>query len=102
VLAALDVVPFEAPADDTYGSLRTRLERAGQPIGGNDLLIAAQAVMLGCTLVTDTEREYSSPSWSWKTGCAESRQPVPHRLPRDFMATALMRALRSAGITARF
>lgn len=59
VLAALEVVPFEAPADDMYGSLRARLERAGQTIGGNDLLIAAQAVTLGWTLVTDNEREYS-------------------------------------------
>ncbi len=58
VLAALDVVPFEAPADETYGSLRARLEREGRPIGGNDLLIAAQAVTLGCTLVTDNEREF--------------------------------------------
>jgi tRNA(fMet)-specific endonuclease VapC len=58
VLGALDVVPFEAPADTTYGVLRTRLERAGQPIGGNDLLIAAHAVALDCTLVTDNEREF--------------------------------------------
>jgi tRNA(fMet)-specific endonuclease VapC len=33
VLGALQVLPFEAPADQTYGSLRTRLERAGRPIG---------------------------------------------------------------------
>src|SRR5208282_5972424 len=43
VLAALDVLPFETPADTAYGALRTRLEQAGTPIGGNDLLIAAQA-----------------------------------------------------------
>jgi tRNA(fMet)-specific endonuclease VapC len=58
VLGALDVLPFETPADETYGSLRTRPERAGQPIGGNDLLIAAQALTLGFTLVTDNEREF--------------------------------------------
>jgi tRNA(fMet)-specific endonuclease VapC len=40
VLGALDVLPFEAPADATYALLRTRLERAGTPIGGNDLPIA--------------------------------------------------------------
>src|SRR5262252_9170747 len=44
VLSALEVVPLEAPADSTYGMLRARLERAGRPIGGNDLLIAAQAL----------------------------------------------------------
>lgn len=32
---------------------------AGQPIGPNDLLIAAQALALGCTVVTDNEREFS-------------------------------------------
>ena len=59
VLGALDVVPFEAPADTTYGLLRARLEKAGQPIGGNDLLIAAQAVALGYTIVTNNEREFA-------------------------------------------
>lgn len=59
VLAAIDVVPFEAPADVTYGLLRARLERAGTPIDGNDLLIAAQALTLGHTIVTDNEREFA-------------------------------------------
>ena len=58
VLGALEILPFEAPADTTYGALRTRLEKAGQTIGGNDLLIAAQAVTLGLTIVTDNEREF--------------------------------------------
>lgn len=40
------------------GELRTRLEKAGQPIGGNDLLIAAPALAFGFTLVTDNEREF--------------------------------------------
>jgi tRNA(fMet)-specific endonuclease VapC len=57
VLQALPVVAFEAPADATYGRLRAELEKAGQPIGGNDLLIAAHAVTLGHTLVSDNERE---------------------------------------------
>jgi tRNA(fMet)-specific endonuclease VapC len=58
VLGVLDVLPFEAPADAAYGLLRARLEQAGRPIGGNDLLIAAQAVALGATIVTDNEREF--------------------------------------------
>ena len=69
VLNALDVLPFEAPADATYGLLRTRLEQTGRPIGGNDLLIAAQAVALGYTVVTDNEREFARieglPSVNW-------------------------------------
>ena len=53
VLGALDVLPFEAPADVIYGRLRSDLERRGQPIGGNDLLIAAHALAARLTLVTD-------------------------------------------------
>jgi tRNA(fMet)-specific endonuclease VapC len=59
VLGALDVLPFEAPADAAYGVLRTRLGLAGRPIGGNDLLIAAQALALGCTVVTDNQVEFA-------------------------------------------
>ena len=59
VLDVLDALPFEAPADITYGRLRSKLEREGQPIGGNDLLIAAQTLTLRYTLVTDNEGEFS-------------------------------------------
>jgi tRNA(fMet)-specific endonuclease VapC len=59
VIGALEVLPFDAPADAVYGLLRVRLERAGQPIGGNDLLIAAQTIALRHTLVTDNEREFA-------------------------------------------
>ena len=59
VLGALAVLPLEAPADAAYGLLRARLEQAGQPIRGNDLLIAAQVVALGQIIVTDNEREFA-------------------------------------------
>ena len=59
VLGALDVLPFAEPADRAYGEIRTRLEQTGRPIGGNDLLIAAQAMALGCTIVTDNEAEFA-------------------------------------------
>lgn len=72
VLDALEVLPFEVPADEVYGRLRARLEQAGRPIGGNDLLIAAQAVALGHTLVTDNEREFARidglPRENWLRG----------------------------------
>ena len=58
IMAVLTILPLEVPADDVYGRLRTQLERTGQPIGGNDLLLAAQAVALGHVLVTDNEREF--------------------------------------------
>lgn len=59
VLAALDVLPFQSPADAVYGKLRSDLERRGQPIGANDLLIAAHALALDHTLVTDNAREFA-------------------------------------------
>ena len=59
ILSALEVMPFESPADAAYGTLRARLEKAGRPIGGNDLLIAAQALALGYTIVSDNEREFA-------------------------------------------
>ena len=59
VLGTLEILPFDTPADETCGLLRARLEWAGQSIGGNDLLIAAQTVALGYTLVTDNEREFA-------------------------------------------
>jgi tRNA(fMet)-specific endonuclease VapC len=58
VLAGLEILPLEEPADLAYGEARARLEAAVTPIGGNDLLIAAQALALGHTVVTDNEREY--------------------------------------------
>jgi tRNA(fMet)-specific endonuclease VapC len=59
VLGALEILPFEAPADATYGLLRAQLEQAGRPVGANDLLIAAQAVTLRYAIVTDNEREFA-------------------------------------------
>lgn len=59
VLDVLDILPLEAPADAFYGSIRTQLEKKGQPIGGNDLLIAAQALALDYTVVTDNEAEFA-------------------------------------------
>jgi tRNA(fMet)-specific endonuclease VapC len=59
ILGALEVLSFETPADIAYGLLRTKLEQIGKPIGGNDLLIAAQALTLDHTLVTNNEKEFA-------------------------------------------
>jgi tRNA(fMet)-specific endonuclease VapC len=58
VLGAFDVLPLETPTDAIYGDIRAQLERAGQLIGGNDLLIAAHTLANACTLVTDNQREF--------------------------------------------
>jgi tRNA(fMet)-specific endonuclease VapC len=59
ILSALDVQPFDAPADAAYAELRSQLEAAGLPIGGNDMLIAAHALSAACIVVTDNEREFA-------------------------------------------
>lgn len=41
-----------------YGEIRADLERAGLPIGNNDLWIAAHARALGVTLVSNDTREF--------------------------------------------
>lgn len=59
ILAAIEVAALEQPVDAAYGAIRAALERAGCTIGGNDLLIAAHAMTLGCTLVTDNVRAFA-------------------------------------------
>jgi tRNA(fMet)-specific endonuclease VapC len=58
VLESIDAAAWESPADLHYGELRAALERAGTPIGSNDMLIAAHALALNCTPVTANEREF--------------------------------------------
>jgi tRNA(fMet)-specific endonuclease VapC len=57
--ATLASLPFDDHCAGEYGLLRAELERAGTPIGPNDLLIAATARANGCTLVTHNVREFS-------------------------------------------
>jgi tRNA(fMet)-specific endonuclease VapC len=57
-LKLVTLIPWEAPADRVYSDLRATLERSGTPIGGNDLLIAAQALALSQVLVTDNEKVF--------------------------------------------
>jgi len=52
-LAPLEVAPFSREAIWTYGTLRAALERRGRPIGSLDTLIAAHALSLDVTLVTN-------------------------------------------------
>lgn len=59
VLGQLESLPLETPVEEHYADIRNTLERAGTPIGPNDLLIASHARALGLTLVTDNVREFS-------------------------------------------
>ncbi|MCH7797869.1 MAG: type II toxin-antitoxin system VapC family toxin [Planctomycetes bacterium] len=57
--APLAILPFDDRAGQAYGCVRAELERAGTPIGPLDTLIAAHALALNVTLVTNNEREFS-------------------------------------------
>jgi tRNA(fMet)-specific endonuclease VapC len=61
----LTIVEFTSEDAVTYARIRTRLERAGTPIGPLDTLIAAQAVARKLTLVTNNEREFRRVSDLW-------------------------------------
>jgi tRNA(fMet)-specific endonuclease VapC len=58
LLGEIDVLPFEVPVDAEYGGIRSELEAAGKPIGGDDLLIAAHAYATGATIVTANSGEF--------------------------------------------
>ena len=58
LVALIPVVALDERVGETYGVLRARLESAGKPIGNNDLWIAAHALALGVTLVSNNTREF--------------------------------------------
>ncbi len=57
-LAPLEVADFDAAAAQAYAQVRSSLEAAGTPIGPLDTQIAAHALALGVTLVTNNTREF--------------------------------------------
>lgn len=57
-LAPLTILPFDEAALWAYGDLRAELERRGTPIGALDTLIAAHALSLQATLVTNNLSEF--------------------------------------------
>ena len=59
VLASIGVLSLDRRIEQHYASIRSDLERRGEPIGQNDLLIAVHAVALDAVLVTDNVREFS-------------------------------------------
>lgn len=53
-----EIVAFDDAAAAAYGNIRAGLENAGTPIGSLDTLIAAHALCLQCTLVTNNVKEF--------------------------------------------
>jgi tRNA(fMet)-specific endonuclease VapC len=57
-IAPLEILPYGDDAAQHYGKLRTHLEKQGTTIGSLDMLIAAHALSIGCTLVTNNVKEF--------------------------------------------
>ncbi|MEP7337983.1 MAG: type II toxin-antitoxin system VapC family toxin [Acidobacteriota bacterium] len=58
-LSPLTNLPFDLAAARSHARIRDYLERAGQVIGGNDLMIASIALAHGLTLVTHNSKEFN-------------------------------------------
>ena len=58
-LHGVEILPFDRAAAREYGRLRAHLQRTGNPIGGNDLMIASIALASGLILVTHNVGEFS-------------------------------------------
>jgi tRNA(fMet)-specific endonuclease VapC len=58
LLGMLQVLPVGEEVVDVYARTRVDLQLRGEIIGPLDLLIAAHALALGATLVTNNEREF--------------------------------------------
>lgn len=52
-------IPMNTEVGECYGNIRSKLEKKGLPIGNNDLWIAAHAISLNLTLVTNNMKEFS-------------------------------------------
>ena len=57
-VAPLEILPYGDEAAQCHGDIRFHLEKQGTPIGALDMLIAAHALSLSCTLVTNNEKEF--------------------------------------------
>ena len=58
-LKPLQIIPFDEEAAFFYGETRASLEKAGNTIGYNDIIIAATALAHNGTLVTNNTGEFS-------------------------------------------
>jgi tRNA(fMet)-specific endonuclease VapC len=59
LLSSLEVLPLDRESDRHYAEIRSHLERLGEKIGPNDLLIAAHTLALDLTLVTEDVEEFA-------------------------------------------
>lgn len=58
LLANIEIMNFDSLAAESYGKIRTDMEKVGKPIGPLDMMIAGHAKSLGYTIVTNNTREF--------------------------------------------
>lgn len=54
----LEIADFDEKAAESYGTVRTSLEKAGKPVGSMDMLIGAHALSLDVTVITNNIKEF--------------------------------------------
>jgi len=54
----LEIADFDEKAAESYGTVRTGLEKAGKPVGSMDMLIGAHALSLDVTVITNNIKEF--------------------------------------------
>ena len=57
-IVPFETIPFGGFAAEYYAVIKAKLENNGAPIGPNDLIIAATAISINATLVTNNIREF--------------------------------------------
>ena len=58
-MCPIDIFAYDESAAYSYGKIRASLKKQGSPIGQMDILIAAHAISLNATLITNNLKEFS-------------------------------------------
>ena len=76
-LLQFHIAPFDESATLAYGQVRHQLERRGSPIGPLDTLIAAHAVSLEATVVTNNTKHFGQvPNLAVESWYSDPRAPA--------------------------
>jgi tRNA(fMet)-specific endonuclease VapC len=59
IMGKLSIMAFDETQSELYGKIRLQLEKAGNPLGDMDILIAAAALSAGAILVSHNIRHFS-------------------------------------------
>jgi tRNA(fMet)-specific endonuclease VapC len=81
----IPVLPISVQVGERYGQIRSDLESSGRLIGNNDVWIAAHAVALGVTLVTNNAREFARvPGLDVENWVEKTDSPQVHEAKKNY------------------